>query len=83
MQETQFKNPYFALCLSNEGYEVSLNRGKLYSMIPDEEASQQGLIRIIDESGEEYAFALNRFYPMELPTKVKEILLASSNQLIG
>jgi len=78
MQEGQFKNPYFAICLNNDGYEVSLSKGKLYSMLPDESARQMGLNRIIDESGEEYAFALNRFYPMELPTEVKEILLELS-----
>lgn len=83
MQETQFNNPYFAICLNNEGYEVSLSKGKIYSMVPDADAHQQGLIRIIDESGEEYAFDLNRFYLMELPSEVKEILLAPAKQLIG
>jgi hypothetical protein len=83
MQETQFKNTHFAICINNEGYEVSLEKGKIYFMLPDEQAHQQGLIRIIDESGDEYAFALNRFYPMELPTKIEEILLAPTKQLIS
>jgi len=70
------QNLHFAICLNNEGYEVSLERGKLYSMLPDEQVEQQGLIRIIDESGEEYAFSLNRFYPIQLPIYIEKILMA-------
>jgi hypothetical protein len=58
---------HFALCLNNKGYKASLEVGKLYRVIADEQATQHGLIRIIDESGEDYAFAVDRFYPMQLP----------------
>ena len=47
----------FAVCLNNEGYEVSLEIGKIYRTIPDEAAETNGLMRVIDESGEDYAFA--------------------------
>ena len=30
----------FAVCINNEGYEVSLEKGKLYRVIPDEEAAK-------------------------------------------
>jgi hypothetical protein len=70
------QNLHFAICLNNEGYEVSLERGKLYSMLPDEQVEQQGLIRIIDESGEEYAFSLNRFHPIQLPIYIEKISMA-------
>ena len=69
---------HFAICLNNEGYEASLERGKLYRIVPDAEAQIHGLIRIIDESGEDYAFSANRFYPIELPENVEELLLATS-----
>jgi hypothetical protein len=52
-------------------------------MLPANQAFQEGLIYIIDRSIEEYAFALNQFYPMELPTEVKEVLLAPIKQLIS
>ncbi len=64
----------FALCLNNEGYEASLEVGKVYRIIPDEEASIQGYIRIIDESGEDYAFGDSRFHRVDLPDAVGEIL---------
>ncbi|WP_107667673.1 hypothetical protein [Cyanothece sp. BG0011] len=69
---------YFAVCLNNKGYEASLEIGKIYRIIPDETAEINGLIRVIDESGEDYAFSSNRFYPMELPKPVEEALLSIS-----
>jgi hypothetical protein len=53
--------------------------GKLYQVIPDNEAEDHGLIRVIDESGEDYAFASNRFHPMELPPQIKKTLLQASH----
>lgn len=66
----------FALCLSNEGYPVSLETGKLYRIIPDKEAAAEGYLRVVDESGEEYAFAANRFYILDLPQTVKKALFS-------
>ncbi|MCW6034797.1 hypothetical protein K4A83_00700 [Spirulina subsalsa FACHB-351] len=68
---------HFAICLNNQGYEASLEVGKLYQIIDDEQAQGNGLIRIIDESGEDYAFSTQRFYPVELPQNVEAILLAT------
>ena len=68
----------FALCLNNEGYPASLEVGKLYRVIPDDEAAAHGYIRIIDESGEDYAFTANRFHLVQLPIAVEKALLSSS-----
>jgi hypothetical protein len=46
----------FAICVSNEDHEVSLERWKVYEVISDEKASEYGLIRVIDESGEDYLY---------------------------
>jgi hypothetical protein len=69
----------FALCLNNDGYKSSLEVGKLYRVIPDNEAEAHGLIRVVDESGEDYAFGSDRFHPMELPPQVKKTLLQASH----
>jgi hypothetical protein len=66
----------FVVCINNQGYEASLEVGKIYRTIADETANLNGLIRVIDESGEDYAFAVNRFYPIELPKPVEEALLS-------
>jgi hypothetical protein len=67
----------FVVCLDNEGYQASLEVGKLYRFIPDEEAEAAGLIRVIDESGEDYAFEAKRFHLMNVPPAVGKALLAA------
>jgi hypothetical protein len=68
----------FAVCLDNDGYSASLEVGKLYRVISDEEATAHGYIRVVDESGEDYAFATSRFHLVHLPQTVAEALLATS-----
>jgi hypothetical protein len=70
---------HFVVCLNNEGYLASLEVGKLYRFIPDEEAEAEGLIRVFDESGEDYAFDAERFHPISLPAVVEKALLAASH----
>ena len=70
----------FVICLNNEGYEASLEVGKVYCIIPDTEASAHGYIRVIDESGEDYAFDDHRFHGIDLPDAIGEIL-ASAQQV--
>ena len=64
----------FAICLNNESYPASLEVGKLYRLIADEDAAKEGYLRVIDESGEDYAFASNRFHLIDLPQSVKKTL---------
>ncbi len=68
----------FAVCLDNEGYEASLEVGKLYRVIPDAEAAAHGYVRVVDESGEDYAFRASRFHRVELPQAVEKALLEAS-----
>ena len=70
---------HFVVCLDNEGYPASLGVGKLYRFIPDEKAEAEGLIRVFDESGEDYAFNAERFHPVSLPAVVEKALLAASH----
>jgi hypothetical protein len=78
MQKKESQVAHFVVCLNNEGYKASLEVGKLYRVIPDEEAEAHGYIRVIDESGEDYAFVADRFHPVELPVAVEKVLLAAS-----
>lgn len=77
------KTAHFAVCLNNNGYPASLEVGKLYRVIPDKEAAADGYIRVVDESGEDYAFTANRFYLVNLPVNVEEALLANGPDSIG
>jgi hypothetical protein len=44
------------VCVSNEGYRGSLEKRKIYVALRDSEAESHGLLRIIDESGQDYLF---------------------------
>ena len=70
---------HFAVCLDNDGYEASLQVGKLYRVIPDNEAESHGYLRVVDESGEDYAFAITRFHPVALPDKVEAKLCMAAH----
>jgi hypothetical protein len=56
-----------AVCIKNEGYEASLEIGKLYRVISDESAQGPGYLRIVDESGEDYGYAADRFFTIDVP----------------
>ena len=77
MNEKEKQSLQFALCLDNEGYPASLEVGKLYQVIPDDEAGTHGYIRIIDESGEDYAYTDSRFHLVQLPNSVEKALLSA------
>jgi hypothetical protein len=70
--------PRFAVCVRNEGYEASLERNKIYPVLPDDEAEQDGDLRVVDESGEDYLFSADRFVAIEVPSAVRASLLKAS-----
>ncbi len=74
MNETE-SHVQFALCLDNAGYEASLELSKLYRVVIDDQAEARGYVRIIDESGEDYAYDVERFYLLTLPETVEQTLL--------
>ena len=68
----------FVVCLKNNGYEASLEPRKIYQVLPDKEAESHKMIRVIDESGEDYLFPAGLFSPISLPqTLVKEFALSA------
>jgi len=69
------RDAQFAVCIDNEGYKASLELGKLYRILPDKDAQSHGLVRVVDESGEDYAYSSNRFHSMKVPTVIERALL--------
>lgn len=64
----------YAICIDEGDYPVSLERRKLYEVIKDADASKLGLIRVVDESGEDYLFSQDQFILVDLPEATCEIL---------
>ena len=69
---------HFAVCVDNDGYEASLERNKIYVVLPDKAAEKDGDLRVVDESGEDYLFAADRFVAIDIPAAVKASLLKAS-----
>ena len=68
----------FAVCISNEDYEASLELHKIYRVIPDEDAQVDGDLRVIDESGEDYLYPADWFVFIELPHVLEKSLLRAA-----
>lgn len=64
------------ICVNNAGYEASLERRKLYSALTDPQAKKHKLIRVIDESGEDYLYPDSFFLPATLPPAIRQAVLA-------
>ena len=64
----------FAICIKNDDYPASLEIRKIYRIIPDAQADKHQLIRVIDESGEDYLYPSDYFAPVRLPAGTKEKL---------
>ena len=65
------------VCLDNDGFAASLERRKIYIALPDPGADENGLIRVIDESGEDYLYPKTSFSPITLPEPLKKAVLAA------
>jgi len=64
----------FVVCIKNEDYVASLELRKIYEVIPDERAAEHQMIRVIDESGEDYLYSSDFFIPLDLPEPVEQAL---------
>ena len=74
---TRSNRKQFVVCLRNKGYEVSLERRKIYQVLPDPEATRHKQIRVIDESGEDYLYPQSFFAPIELPQTLRRAVQAA------
>ena len=64
----------YALCIDNSEYEASLILKKVYEILPDNEGAQDNLIRIVDESGEDYLYHQSHFILVAFPSEVERLL---------
>jgi uncharacterized protein YnzC (UPF0291/DUF896 family) len=67
----------FVVCLSNEGHPASLEKRKIYVALRDAVAEKLALVRIVDESGQDYLYPKAFFRTIALPQAVKRAVLAA------
>lgn len=68
----------FAVCVNNTGYPVALELHKIYRILADEDAAEDGDLRVIDESGEDYLYPAEYFVLVDLPQSVEKSLLRAA-----
>jgi len=72
------KEKGFAVCLRNRGFVASLEVRKLYPFIDDPDAEANHLIRVVDESGEDYLYPARLFRKLALPGDIQRALRMAS-----
>ena len=78
MRKPKPRSPKFVVCVDSAGYPVSLELHKIYRVVPDEDAAEEGNIRVVDESGEDYLYPASCFVPIEVPAAVRKSLAGAS-----
>jgi hypothetical protein len=73
----------YALCVGNEGNEVSLERLKLYRIVGPEPNDPADWLRVIDESGEDYVYPAANFVLLTLPGDVEEKVAGAFNSAVA
>ena len=68
----------FALCVKNKGYGASLELRKLYPLVPDAQAAAHGMVRVVDESGEDYLYPAKFFVVLNLPQQARRAMRLAS-----
>ena len=64
---SDLKHLEFVVCIRNEGFEASLAKRKLYQVLPDSKAEKESLIRVVDETGDDYLYPSGLFAPVAVP----------------
>jgi hypothetical protein len=66
------------VCVGNDGHPASLEKRKIYVVLPDAVAHERGLIRIVDESGDACLYSQSLFRPIALPLSIRRAVLAAA-----
>lgn len=64
----------YVVCVCNDGFAASLEVRKIYQTVPDADAKQSGMIRVVDESGEDYLYPEQWFVAMEPSAELRSAL---------
>ena len=72
------KNGDYVVCIRNEGVPAALELRKIYRVLPDSGSEGTGMVRVIDESREDYLYPVDWFIPVELTKELQSALLLAS-----
>ena len=78
MRSRRVKTQGFAVCIRNAGFAASLEVRKLYPVVADADAEANDLVRVVDESGEDYVYPARMFQKLALPSELQRALRLAS-----
>lgn len=81
MKQAERNHEQFVVCVNNDGYPASLELHKIYRVLPDRDATENGDLRVVDESGEDYLYAASRFVAIDLPKTVEQTFPTPARRL--
>lgn len=70
--------PQFFLCIQNDGYAASLQIRTVYPALSDPDAESHGMLRIVDESGDDYLFPASFFVPVDVPEAAAKVFAGAA-----
>ena len=68
----------YVLCVKNRGYVAALETRKVYRVLTDAGAEARGLLRVVDESGEDYLYPAKLFVPIDVPKGATRLFAGAS-----
>ena len=68
------KTDQFVVCINDTDYSASLEARKIYLTLADDGARSRGMVRVVDESGEDHLYSARRFAPISLTKSAKVAL---------
>ncbi|WP_129674674.1 hypothetical protein [Candidatus Chloroploca sp. Khr17] len=76
--QVQQPDTTFVICINNADYSAALECRKIYQVISDDTAATHGLLRVIDESGEDYLYPTTHFIPVSFPPSIQDAILRAA-----
>ncbi len=68
----------YALCIDSGDWPASLKVRKVYPCLPDVKAAKHQMLRVIDESGEDYLYPESCFVQIELPQRAARAFVSAA-----
>lgn len=75
---SRIRKSHYVACVSNRGYPAALVTRRIYRCVSDPDAEKRDLLRVIDESGEDYLFPTSLFVAIDLPQAVERAFKKAS-----
>jgi len=68
----------YVVCVRNDDYPASLELRKIYQVMRDSAAARLGMVRVIDESGEDYLYPEDHFVAIKLTPAIERAVRSAS-----